>query len=96
MFVVPVLNLAMITVSGHRSEGLRPHVLHAERRCPLLRENITVANLLCSILSQLAQILLIESRKMVFHCNLLCASSFIQLWHFQVLGVRRHQVEPAP
>ena len=48
------------------------------------------------MLSQLAQVLLIEGRKVVFHCDLLCTSRFIQLWHFQVLGIRRHQIEPAP
>ena len=86
----------LFIVNGHRSEGLRPHVLHTKRRGPLLREHITVANLLSSMLGKLAQILLVESRKMVFHCDLLCAPSFIQLWHFQVLGVRCHQVGPTP
>ena len=96
MFVIPIVSLAFGLVYGHRTERLRPHVLHAERARPLLRENIAVAYLLSSMLSQLAQVLLIEGRKVVFHCDLLCTSRFIQLWHFQVLGIRRHQIEPAP
>ena len=81
MFVSPVVSLAIIL-----GERLMPDVLHAKRGGPLLREDIAVDDFLrCSMLSQLAQILLLESRKMVLHRDLLCASSFIQLGHFQVL-----------